>query len=476
MEQENNFNSQVTNLGNVQGNTVGSIDNTPQTISLNNLQQENLQANAQVVNPTTTAQINNFNVTEQPVNSIPQPVNEVVTTEHTQNISVNEPVVDDVEQPINIQPIIQDEFIIDVKLLKRLVSSAKKVGIYDAYIPQSQVLNISLDRKGITLNTSNGDEDYECVDTTYQYTDILKAAVDINKFSELILALDTDTVKLSIGENNSLVVNTGNGSFKFAERVDSDVGQPIISNLRFRKDYEELVPLDYNKLLEIINHTKPVRSFASSMETMMGIYFTDIVICSDTSIILMQENSKELVNGNFFLNSRFCDVLNTLDFNVANCRIGFNKNELGNTTNIIISDGRLTICGNVDSETGLPLDICREYWKQEFGTTVTMDTNKCLNVLKRVKPFVVNGQNTDKTTFAVVGNTLKVISLQGDATDSLDVQNSSSYNGSFELPFPKIFAVLQTINSPTFNLTLNKDINNCIGLEFDGFKCIIGLT
>lgn len=514
----------MDNTINLNNNLGGNIQPPVFTQSVvdNRQEQVNLQAAAQTVIPSTSNVVSEVTVNNiQPVSvgsgSIPvqQPVNVVNTTaipytpENPTNVGVVtntvQPITSNVqnviqpnitaglaqtmEQPVQqpvvnntvnstqpVQPIVQDRFIVSVDLLKKLVSNAKKVGIFDVYVPLSQVLDLTMDKNGITMITSNGQESYKCVDNTYVYTDILKCVVDISLFGDLVAALEGGDVEFTIDDNNVLTLHTGTGKFKFSERINIDNGQPLHIDIKFEQPYEEMTSVDYTKLVEIINHTKPARSAATSMDSIKGIYFSDIIICSDQDIILMQQNLDNIQDKNFFISSSFSDLICSIDFDTEKFRLGFVKNEMNQVVGLILCDGRTTICGNVQPDTQLPVDSCREYWKQQFPNTISLDTNKCLKVLKKVKPFIKQGTESDATMFNILGDTLQIESLQGDAQDSIEAKNINSYVTKLRLSIVKMLDILQTVNSPTFDITIDPQSTNYICLSFDNFKCIMGLA
>lgn len=505
---ENTVNSTVTNLDNINSvpqpvtpdvvgipftpgnpvtagivtNDINTLYTTPDSVNSQTTVISQANANVQMATP------------QQPVTSttIPSPVipnnvdslqfakSTVVPTQQpvaqqpvTESLPQSTPVTE--KQPVA-QPIVKNEFVVSAELLKKLVANAKKVGVFDVYVTASQVLDLTMDKNGITMITSNGQETYKCVDNTYVYTDILKCVVDISLFGDLVAALEDGDVEFTIDNNNVLTLHTSTGKFKFPERVDINVGQPLYLSMKFEQDYNEMTPVDYAKLVEIITHTKPARSAATSMDSIKGIYFSDIIICSDADIILMQQNLDNIQDKNFFMSSSFSDLICSIDFNTEKFRLGFVRDNMLQIVGIILSDGRTTICGDVQPDTQLPVDSCREYWKQQFPNTITLDTNKCLKVLKKVKPFIKQGTESDSTIFNILGDTLQIESLQGDAQDSINAKNVNSYVTKIGLPIVKMLDILQTVNSPTFDITIDPTATNYICLAFDNFKCIIGLS
>lgn len=420
------------------------------------------------------------------INTAPQPtfnaVASTVVNATMPNVTVEAPVQAETQpvaqEELPKEPVIRDKFIVPSMLLKTMLNGAKKVGNYNPFAPKSQVLCMTLDSNGIEFRASDGKIDVKLLDTNYRYNQTLSATVDIKMFSDVIANVDCDDVELLFDtEKQILTVLTATGTAKFPQRIDASTRGPINITLEGATSYDNMIRLNIDDLIRILSQTKPVREFAKQIETMDGVYFGDIVITTDRLTMLLMDNITSVKNGGFLIGSKFCDLLCSLDFNNENCRIGFTVDPTGVVKGITVSDNRTTICGPVETRHDINVDVCMNFWNNNFDKKITIDTRKFINALKRVIPFIVPvADDGDVLKFIISDNTLTIKSKNGGATETLGVTSVTPYQAELNLSAGKVLKILQSVKSATFDLTMQDGNNMCICLAYDDYKCVMAVA
>lgn len=477
--EENNIQGQTINLGGNMSGAVPPVFNNPNTI-VDNVTVTSGYASVEAplsvtvpeVNQTVTVSSTTREATVYPANTS--------KLENVQHMTSQVEKVDVQTQPMSHTPtLVSGDIIIPTVLLKEMIRVARKVGVYNNAQPQSEVLNLIINDKGITMRTSNGPDDYECIDNTFVFTSKIEASVDIKLFGDFINSVSCASVKLYYEDNsNVLIVATETGVFKFPQRMDASIQQPVITVLKYDMDYNDMKYLNYDALIEILNLTKPIRDFAKGFESIRGAYFSDIVITSDSNMILMKENDTDFRNGDFFVGGELCDLISNIEFNPLNCRVGFTRDDSGNLRGMIISDGRTKLCGPIDTQTDLPVDICKQFWNStDFVKTISVNTHRVVNVLKSVIPFINASTDMDKISIEIDTNNMRILSNNKGAVESIPITNSSAYKTSVPLQVQavKLYKLLQSVKTETFDIMINPNNDTCICLKYGSFKCIVGL-
>lgn len=481
---ENSFQGQTINLG---GNISGAVPPVFGSIPQNTVPNQvsgavNLTTSgyAQQVATTGVNQVSSVTVpaTEIPatkIEAINTPITEV--QQMTSSVTFEPPVQ---TKTVQAPAVVEGEIIIPTVLLREMIRVARKVGVYNNAQPQSEVLNLIIDNNGITMRTSNGPDDYECVDKTFSFTGNLTAAVDIKLFGDFMNTVSSISVKLDFDEATGvLTVITDTGTFKFPQRMDASTQLPVITTLKYDMNYDEMQPLNYNVLMDTLNLTKPVRDFAKGFETIRGAFFSDIVITSDASIMLMQDNITDFKNRDFFIGGELCDLIGSVEFNPLACKVGYVNDDEGNLRGIVVSDGRTKLCGPIDVQTDLPVELCKQFWgSTNFVKKINVSVQKCVNVIKSVIPFINANYDKDCIALEIEGNAVRVISRNGAAVDTIMGINTENYKTPVALLLPavKLFKILQTVKSETFDIMIDPSNNDCICLQYDNFKCIVALS
>lgn len=375
-------------------------------------------------------------------------------------------------------PTLRDTFEVPTLLLKSLMDVATKVGNYSPHHPQSQVICLSLNSNGITVRASNGQEYLELYEKNYKYVDSLMVTVDIRLFSGVIKALDCANVVLSLDDNGVLIVKSETGQYKFAQKIDASTQQPVYIDLSFMPRYDEMSPVNYDSLHNVLEQTKPVRDLVKLDGTMKGVYFSNITVSTDSTIMLIQNNDTGVQKGGFFMGSSYCDLLNNLSFNAGTTKVGYTTDGEGVVRLVTISDGHTTLCGPVETETEIPLETCIGFWNESFDKKITVDTRRFSGLLARMLPFI-NQDNNEGTIFLNINTEyIEAITVNGAARETLMAGNQSMYTvQQLSLPVKKISSLISKIKSSTFDITINPDmVQDCICLSYDNNKCIVALV
>lgn len=481
---ENNEN-QTINLGNnvggatppVFGNTqVVPPTQTPFTVGGTQAVQSPVIPTQSSVTTTVTA-----TNTEATVIQMPQQGVSVTQNMHSEVVDVEPEQITIANQPI----LIDGEVTLPTVVLKELINIARKVGVANNTQPRSEVLNILFNENGIILRATSGNEDIEIIDKRYIFKNPVEMSLDIKMVGSFINSVSTNNVTLSYDNvNNILTIVTdgdnGSGTFKFPQKIDLSTQQPIVNELTFSMAYADMHPVNYEDFLQTLSVSKTVRNFANKlgMVALEGTYFSDIIASSDRVLMLMQENKLGLGDKEFFLKSKFCDLVATLPFDLTKFRIGFISNPATNVVGgIICSDERITLCGSADVPIDFPIDLCRNYWKSEgFANTVKVDRKVLVDTLNPVIQFINPLRDRDKIAISIVGNVMKIGSMSGEAEYTIMVENVNNISIAtpIYLPATKLYSTLQTISDKTIDLLIDTSENSpCICLAFSEYKCLV---
>lgn len=452
---ENNFNENM-NLGNMVAN-------------------ENVNSE-QVVAPVfqTSTIGTNENIT---INMENQPIS-ITNNMHTQvvgnveNTEINQPVTVATTEKQN-NPVVYDDTIVPVAILKNLVSNARKVGTYNPIRTISQVVGLELGDFGIKVNASNNNIDYECIDSNVRYNKSFKVTVDIAKLGDLLNNLDCETVKLNEANGDLVVVMPEGSEFILPEKVDLQTQKPIELSLTFDMNYEDMTELDLEKLVENINQSKPVRDIPKLDENFAGTYFSNLVLSSDRSIIYIQDNQPILKTQKFFIGDELCTLITSLNFNKSKFRIGFTTDSNNDIRAITLSDGKLTICGNVEPTSPIDENVCNNFWNAKFRHNITMPTKKLTYAIKRLRLFNENAKQ-DFANFEITNNSLKITLEKPDAKENLLVEsNDTSYSGTIQLPLTRLETILNSIKSDKIILSTDEQYEGVVGIVADEYKWVM---
>lgn len=511
---ENNFNESMNLSGIVNNNVIPPVfdevtmgGNTNYTISMNNDNSLGVSQNMHYEVMPNISVSNQFNsVSSENTNSvvigssntsglaISQNMNyetnslsnEVSAINNNANVNTNNVVANndtinntDASANANAQTIkeipIFDKFIVGTEQLRQLINNAKKVAVNNPSIPQSQVLGIRLDENGIKISASNSDINYEYTDRSVKYTKTLDIHIDVEKFSKFVANVEFDTIELQLDtEYNILNALLPQGAkYVFPQRIDPSTSQPIDLNFTFPINYDDMTAIDYNAMVEVINASKAIRTAQNLEIACKGLYFSNLVQASDRTTIYMQENQSILKTQNFFIDNNFCDLIANVKFDPNKFRIGFTTDANNDIRAITLSDTSLNICGHVQPNFVMPAEVVSRYWNANPAIKVAINTKKLLNVLNRISS-AQDETRDDVIHIAIEGNTLTLRSNGGASSDLISIVNTGNIKSEFLLPFSKITRLIGGIKSENLYLVEDKDTPECICIEADNYKLIVG--
>ena len=397
--------------------------------------------------------------------------------------SVNENEINDISSvKSDVESNVLDKYVVNVDDLKSLITMARKIANYNPNDTLSQVLNIKFDLNGIRVNASNARYSFQSISSKNVYSKPLDICVDIKAFGDFINNVDSPEIELLYNvDNNVTTINmpTG-GQFNFPQRVDSNTNAPIVSILKYDIPYADMTAFNFEKFINVIKQAKPVREFATNttneINPLRSTYFGDIVVSSDNSFMFMQENQSALNKG-ISITDDLCNILSVLKFDEDNCRVGY-VDITPNIVGIAISDGKTTICGPVEKNTRLPIDVCTQFWNMEFDTKIEVNTKAFSKALKQISPFINWAEKDgDVAIFTINNDTILVETDNGSAKDYVDIINKDAYSHKLYLNVGKLYKFMQTIKSETFEISINKNLQDqCICLNYDAYKCVVAQT
>lgn len=399
---------------------------------------------------------------------------EVIEEVATENEEVAGPV-----SPIYVTGDIQ----VPTVLLRGLVSQARKVGTASNLNPLTEVLNLDINKDGITVRANGGNDgiDFECIDRSYTFEKSLSISLDITVFGEYLNAERNNMLTLDyVEDENTLYINTQSGTRKFPQRVDSSTHQPVVFSLKYPLDYNSMTPVDYTRLREILDLNSSARDLAlkTGYDFLKGMYCgEDIIVSSDGNVMVIQPNTTEFNNRIFFMENDLCKLVTGLIFNIADFRVGFVEED-GFTKAIVMSDGRTTICSPVILNEKFPVEVARNFWNSSsLIQSIQVPTKDLYAVIKSVMPFIPKmGDDIDKLSLEISGTTMIVKCLDNTAVEKLTVVNTGNFatgNKPIHLPATKLDKVLQTVKSDTVELLIDAQSDNYICLSYNNQKSIV---
>lgn len=451
-----------TNLGVV----TNSINNPPQVNIQPNatpVQNQNVNVGNIVINP--NADMN----TVQHMTNFVEPIPEQVVS-GAEQVTTNTETKTEEPKP---ELVPSDEIIIGVKELQALVSKVKKVATNEPLIPISGIFYIVIDRNGFSISADNNVHTITATDKSRSYNKEVKICVDSAKFGDLVLALNDGMIKIEYDEvQHSITLYTDSGYFKFAESIDLTSGTSLTISHKFSKDYETMKPIKMEEFRDTIAKTRPIRTSAGEKK-LQGVYFTDLVLCSDNCLMFMQQGVPSLEGTEFFIDSRTADLMASISFVPDKVRIGTVNDTNGVAQAVILDDGYTVLSVRTTSETSLPVDVCRNFWNKTFPDTVTLNVAQCVGILKRAEPFININSDKELADFDVNGNKLTITTISGQSKETVEAANNQNASIHIKLPVKKLLNVLQTITGTTFDLTTSPETTQCICLTYDGYKCVV---
>ena len=460
---ENNFNESM-NLGNIA--TSGYANGNAEPVV------------APVFQTSTTGMAENITINQpsQPVGVVQNMHSQVIGSVDNANMTVDTTNAQDTTVTTNtVQngPIVYNDTTVPVSILKNLVSNARKVGTYNAIRTISQVVGLELGEFGIKVNASNGNVDYECVDNNVAYSTNLKVTVDIGKLGDLLNNLDCETVKLNVSNEDLVIVMPEGSEFILPEKTDLQTQQPIELDITFAMNYNDMIELDLERLVENINQSKPVRDIPKIDEHFAGTYFSNLVLSSDRSIIYIQDNQPILKTQKFFIGEELCNLITTLNFDKTKFRIGFTTDSNNDIRAITLSDNKLTICGKVEPTSPIDENVCNNFWNAQFRHNIVMPTKKLTYAIKRLKLFNENAKQ-DFANFEITNNSLKITLEKPDAKENLLVEsNDTSYVGTIQLPLTRLEMILNSIKSDKIILSTDEQYDGVVGIVAGEYKWVM---
>ena len=484
---ENNFNETI-NLGN---NVTSGLENNVTSGLAQNLNQQ--EAVEPIYGQTTTTGTNEtitINVPAQQLGQVQNMHSQVVNNLETGDINItvasegdyavaSAPVTPPTDENIVVTPVneLRESFIVPTYILKNLVSNARKVGTYNQIQVQSQVIDLELNDKGIKVIASNGNIDYECLNTDVRFKNSFRTCIDKVTFGDFVNTFDTTDfteVELKYDDATGIltVVTPTDGNFYFPKRIDLGTQQTIKLELTYPIPYAEMTSIDCEQFISAIVQSKPGREFPTTSGDLKGTFFSNLIISTDKLAVYMQDNQDILKTQQFFVGSDLCDLLSSVDFNANKFRIGFITDSSNDIRAINISDEKTTICGIVEPEADIDMSLCNTFWSSGFTNKIKIDTRKFVNSLKRVSVFLLPDED-DCHNFEFDNNILRIVLVNGKAKEAITVANNINYSGKVILPIRRLLKVFGNVKVDSFNFCIDSSIDNCICLDFGDYKWVI---
>lgn len=462
-------NQETTNLGGIFNSANVSSNNEVGGVVVNNIPTYEMPTtNTSLYNGISSTEIPSVTSVSNAIESEVQPAVDMKTVEE-------QPVVTNTEvKETTIE--VSNRLVVNTKELQKMISQAKKLAVGNILLPTTQVIYLVFGSEGFRVYATDSERTIDVVNKSRKFNQEVRISVDCKKFADLVSKLDDEETEFVYNEEQfTISVVTSTGSFIFPQSTDMTTGMPLQLDHKFKVNSESVQALEYNALVETINKSKPIRKSSEGDSSLQGIYFTDIIISTDSNLILMQDTLASLKNREFYMESTYSDLLASLTVNNDTCKLGLDVRE-GKIVGIVVSDDVITLSGPVKENTNIPLDLCKEFWNTSFDKKITIDTRKCMSVLQRVAALVNHNSDDENATFNIGLNGIEIITLNGEGRDSVSCNNETGYSTSIKLPIMNILNLLGTVVAPSFKISINPETQNCVCFEFDNYKCIVALS
>lgn len=518
---ENQFNNipqnSVTNLGNTQNSSTQPVFESPNTtvtehttiqeqpkltyaqpnvpqqpvqqpvqqIFYNDAQQ---QAQAQVVQQTTTTPIHNVGNTaqsittnpqyqwqpqvapQQPVTANPTPINTTAQQPVTNIPQQPQPQVNNIPQqqstaakpePVK-QNIESDKFIIKTEDLKEMVKNACLLTKNVDGLLVTQVVQLVFSREGFIIKSTDKTNVLVQKNTSIKYNEDLSIAIKADLFEKLVNKLVTEYVEILFdSETRVITLITGESKYQFAESYDAVDGQNINIEDNFYNESEQFITFDGNAFKERINQ---VSSFTSSKDVeavISGVYCADRIYATNRNDIAVVANDPKLVNETFYLMDKYTNILTQLSF-VGETQIGFNKDETGKITSLTIKDDTKMLSGPTNPDVALfPVSTLQKLINIDLGNEFEIDANQLFSILDTAKLFinaiedkeVIEVQVQDETKTLVI-KTKNGSSVSRFTLKPVDPTRVKLINHSFGLFITNTLEVLKNIDRSKVTISI----------------------
>ena len=433
-------------------------------------------------------QINNMNLENLVGGATPPVFSSVQNNQNNMDTTVtnevNDTNVDSTQAPIEIN----GEITLPTSLLRDMVAQARKVGVANNMHPVSEAISFTLDENGITMQTSRGSNNIGFIYNNKSFISKKKVSIslDIQIFGEYLNAERNNTVTIKYVEaENTIYIITDTGMRRFPQRMDTSTFTPIVHTFKYPYNYEEMIKVDYDRLVNLIDFSSTARDFANKMSDnlgLQGLYFgDDIIVASDGNIMTIQPNQTELKSEIFFMNNSMCSLIKDIKFNPSKFRIGITKVN-GFVEGITASDGDITVCGASVLSKSFPVEPAKNFWKStSFSESVSFNTKDLSAVVKSIVPFIPSdGDAMDKILFDIDGNIAELRSYDKNngielTHEKMGIVNNTNYKSqsSIVLPVSKLEKILQSVDTEVFDMQINPTADNCVCLCYDGIKNIL---
>lgn len=487
-------NSNTINLGNNMGGAIPPVFGNSQIT--NNQIKESIVNNEFIIPNTLNTDATRDEITTATVTTTTATTNEtsyykapeitgpIVQNMHLEESNVQENQINQENQVIQekkeiIEPIhVEGDIEIPTVLLRTCLKNAKLVGKANNMEPKSEILNIEFGENGLILRTSNGKDDFECIDKSRVYSKSFKTSVDIKRFGDYIDNEDENVLRIIFHEDTGILdVVTNKGTFKFAQKVDPSTQLIALNNLAFDMEYNEMQSVDYNKFVEILNAGKLIRGLASKkgFSDLNGTYISNIFVSSDGVVMLLQENDLGFADKEIFMDSELCNLISSIGFNASTFKIGFKYTD-GNLEGVMFADGSIKLCTkNILIPDRFPVEPSKVYWEnKKFIRNVDVNVKVLINVIKTVLPFI-SQYDSDRLYISISGNNMNIKSRDKSANVTIGIVNTSNYssNGDLILPVTNLYSILQSTKSENITMLFSDEITNCMCIKYDNYKSIL---
>ena len=409
---------------------------------------------------------------------------QVVTAEPNIQEKVEE--VAPADEGIPQTPIKIDNNVMDIKiplaLLRNLVGVAGKVGVANEVVPRSKILLMNFNEAGITLKATDGTICTSIVDNTYVFTKPISTSVDITLFADVLKVLDSVMITIKFDDvHRVIMLETDNGGvYKFPQRMDDSGNVPNIDDLMLDIPYDSMKVVDYNKFLSYINTSKLTMNSAKIIDddSYQGMYFGNLVIASDTVVLLAIVNELDLNVPPFYLGAKYISILKAFPFNIEKFRVGFIINPDTNVVeDVAFSDDKYTVFSPVRIPSDYPSSTVESYWSaNDYEYEIEVKSADLIKLIKPILPFISSENNKNRLRITISGNDMTITDVDGYTNCHIAVQNNSGLNVTqpFELPAKHLYNLLQSINEPVIKMCTNApDKAPAMSLPFGNNKAVI---
>ncbi|NLA24290.1 MAG: hypothetical protein GX879_04915, partial [Bacteroidales bacterium] len=276
-------------------------------------------------------------------------------------------------------------------ILQEMVSQSIKGASHNKMIPITSLMAIELKDQTLTLITTDANNTLKIIEKDIEGGDFY-IVVQAEIFSKLISKITTETITLSLKENNLEV--KGNGVYNIELPLDEEGKLIKFPEYNFNTKAKKQ-KFDSSNIDILLNANKAALADTMELPFLTGYYIDKGVITTDSFKVC--HSDVKIFDDKLLLTAEMVELLDLMEGKKIDLQQDKNK-LLFTTDNIVIYGVQL------DGIEDYPIDSIKEYLKTAFDSNCKLSRSDLLNVLDRLNLFVTTyDRNAVYLTFTPKG-------------------------------------------------------------------------